>query len=79
MERACLSVPEAAEVLGISAKALWQRIYRGEVPYRRWGRRVFIPSQDLESFLSTLPGKTLDEAVAAVEEGTKLAPCTVAR
>jgi len=78
MERTYLSVPEAAAVLGISAKALWQRLYRGEVPYRRWGRRVFIPSEELESFLSALPGKTANEAVAAVEEGKKHAPCTAA-
>lgn len=27
-----LSVSEAAEVLGISSKAVWQRLYRGELP-----------------------------------------------
>jgi excisionase family DNA binding protein len=64
-----LSVPEAAEVIGISTKAAWQRLYRGELPYRRWGRRVMIPVDELESFLRSLPGKTADEAVAAVEEG----------
>ena len=69
MQNKYLSVPEAAEVLGISPKAAWQRLYRGELPYRRWGRRVLIPAQELERFLAALPGKTADEAAAAVEEG----------
>ena len=64
-----LKVAEAAPILGITQKAVRQRIARGELPYRRWGRRVLIPAQELESFLEALPGKTAKEAVAAVEEG----------
>jgi excisionase family DNA binding protein len=64
-----LKVPEAAQLLGISDKAAWQRLYRGELPHRRWGRRVLIPLDELERFISALPGRTADEAVAAVEEG----------
>jgi excisionase family DNA binding protein len=64
-----LRVSEAAPILGITQKAVRQRIARGELPYRRWGRRVLIPWQELERFLATLPGRTADEAVAAVEEG----------
>jgi excisionase family DNA binding protein len=63
-----LKVPEAAQLLGISDKATWQRLYRGEIPYRRWGRRVLIPLDELERFLAALPGKTADEAMARVEE-----------
>lgn len=64
-----LKVAEAAPILGITQKAVRQRIARGELPYRRWGRRVLIPAYELERFLASLPGKTADEAVAAVEEG----------
>jgi excisionase family DNA binding protein len=64
-----LKVAEAAPILGITQKAVRQRIARGELPYRRWGRRVLIPAQELESFLEALPSKTAKEAVAAVEEG----------
>jgi excisionase family DNA binding protein len=63
-----LKVPEAAKLLGISDKAAWQRLYRGELPYRRWGRRVLIPLDELENFIAALPGKTSDEAIAVVEE-----------
>jgi excisionase family DNA binding protein len=50
-----LKVPEAAKLLGISDKATWQRLYRGEIPHRRWGRRILIPLEELEKFLAALP------------------------
>jgi excisionase family DNA binding protein len=62
-----LTVSEAAEVLGTSERALWQRIYRGQVPYRKWGGKTVIPVADLEEFLSTLPGITVSEATAKAE------------
>jgi len=62
-----LRVSEIAQLLGITQKAVRQRIARGELPYRRWGRRVLIPAQELDRFLAALPGRTADEAVAAVE------------
>jgi predicted DNA-binding transcriptional regulator AlpA len=34
MGRKYLKVTEAAEMLGISTKAAWQRLYRGELPYK---------------------------------------------
>ena len=64
-----LKIPEAALLLGISEKATWQRLYRGELPHRRWGRRVLIPTEELDKFLAALPGKTAAEAIATVEEG----------
>ena len=64
-----LTFAEAAEPLGLSEKALRQRIFRGQIPYRKLGKRVLIPVDELERFLRSLPGKTVDEAVAAVEEG----------
>jgi len=64
-----IKVPEAAAVLGISEKAAWQRLYRGELPCKRWGRRVLISMEELEKFLAALPGTTAEQAVATVEEG----------
>jgi excisionase family DNA binding protein len=63
-----LKVPEAATFLGISEKAAWQRLYRGELPHKRWGRRVLIPMDELEKFLAALPGITADEAAVTVGE-----------
>jgi excisionase family DNA binding protein len=66
-----LTIAEAAPPLGLSEKAVRQKIFRGQLPYRKLGRRVLIPADELEQFLAALPGKTADEAVAAVEEGRK--------
>ena len=63
-----LTISEAAGPLGLSEKAVRQRIFRGQIPYRKLGRRVLIPAEELERFLAALPGKTAAEAVAAVEE-----------
>jgi len=59
---------EAAALIGSTEKALRNRLARRQVPYRKLGRRVLIPGDELEKFLATLPGTTADEAVAAVEE-----------
>jgi hypothetical protein len=63
-----LTIAEAAPAVGMTEKALRQRIFRGQFPHRRWGRRVIIPVAELESFLAGLPGKTDVEALTAVEE-----------
>jgi excisionase family DNA binding protein len=68
MTKKFLKVAEAAEMLGITQKAARHRIARGELPYRRWGTRVLIPAQELESFLQALPGCNAKEAAAAAEE-----------
>jgi hypothetical protein len=39
-----LTVAEAAPVWGLTEKALRQRIFRGQVPYRKFGKRVLIES-----------------------------------
>jgi excisionase family DNA binding protein len=66
-----LTIAEAAAPLGLSEKALRQRIFRGQLPYRKLGKRVLIPVDELAKFLTALPGKTAEEAVAAVEEGRR--------
>lgn len=63
-----LSVAEVAEELGISKRAVWQRIYRGQLPYRRWGRKVFVLRDELDTFLRGLPGTSSEEAAAKAQE-----------
>jgi excisionase family DNA binding protein len=63
-----LTVTRAAEVLSCTPKAVRQRIARGELPYRRWGRRVLIPAEELEAFMEALPGKSARQAASTVEE-----------
>ena len=71
METKFLKVPEAAKLLGISERAAWKRLYRGELPYRRWGKRVLIPVAELEAFMAALPGKSAEEALVTIEEGVQ--------
>jgi hypothetical protein len=63
-----LSVKEAAAELGITERAAWQRIYRNELPHRRWTSKVVIVASDLEKFIATLPGLSAEEAMAKVQE-----------
>lgn len=61
-----LSIPAAATLLGITAKALRLRIGRGEFPSRSLGRRRMVLRRDLEAFLDGLPGVSVKAALAAV-------------
>lgn len=63
-----LRVKEAAVELGISERAAWQRIYRNELPHRRWTSKVVIVASELEKFIATLPGLSAEEATAKVGE-----------
>ena len=62
-----LTVREAALAVGISERALWQQIYRGRFPHRRWGRKVVILEDEVTQFLRLLPGPALDDVVARAE------------
>ena len=68
MDKAFLTVAEVAVTLGITTSAAWQRLYRGALPYKRWGRRVLIPVAELQHFLDALPGRSAAEAVAVAAE-----------
>jgi excisionase family DNA binding protein len=46
------TVPEAAALLGISAWSYYEAIKKGELPYRRIGRRVVVPKIQLDAWLS---------------------------
>ena len=63
-----LTVPELAVELGITQRAAWQRIYRKQIPHRRWGRSVIIPRAELDEFLAALPGTSAQEAIQKVDE-----------
>jgi excisionase family DNA binding protein len=63
-----LSIEETAAILGLTPQAIRQRIARGQLPHRRWGRRVLVPKAELERLLGALPGRSADEAMSAVEE-----------
>jgi len=57
-----LDVVSAALLLGATEKAVRQRIARRLLPFRRLGGRIVFLRAELETFLSDLPGVTVDEA-----------------
>lgn len=44
LRRPWLTVPEVAELLGISEAAVYQRILRGSLPATRFGRSIRLPA-----------------------------------
>ena len=47
-----LTVPEAAQLLGISTWLAFQAVRRGELPSVRLGRRILIPRARLHAWLA---------------------------
>ena len=50
--RSTFSVPEAAEILGLSPFSAWAAVKAGYIPTIRIGRRVIVPRHALERLLS---------------------------
>lgn len=46
------TVPQAAELLGISPWAYYEAIKKNELPYRKVGRRIVVPKVQLEAWLN---------------------------
>ena len=49
--RLCITVPEAAEKLGISRNFAYELVKRGQLPVIRFGKRLLIPRVALEKML----------------------------
>jgi len=58
-----LDVHGAAELLGCTPKAIRKRVERRMIPFKKWGGRICFVRTELDSFISSLPGCDLDEAV----------------
>ena len=50
-DRLILTVPEVAELLGVSAWLVHQQVASGVIPCRRLGRRILIPRSRLMAWL----------------------------
>lgn len=67
-----LDIPQVAKILNRSELATRRAIERGQIPSRRWGRRVVILAADLAAFLNTLPSRVDDSQVRQNEvEGAR--------
>ena len=56
MERLCVSVEEAADMLGICRTTAYKKTQSGELPTVRVGRRVLVPVRALENWLHLQAG-----------------------
>ena len=63
-----LTVAEVAERLGISRRAVYQRINRNRIPFKRDGRNLMILEDELEAFIRALPGCSVEEALEEMKE-----------
>jgi predicted DNA-binding transcriptional regulator AlpA len=43
-------------VLGITRKSAYQRAARGQIPHRKWGRKLIFKRAEIVAFLDQLPG-----------------------
>jgi len=50
-KRLCITVPEAAAMLGISRNFAYELVRRRELPVRKFGKRLLIPRVALEKML----------------------------
>jgi len=51
VERLCLTVPEAAEMLGISRNFAYQLVKEGKLPVIKFGKKLLIPRAALGKML----------------------------
>jgi excisionase family DNA binding protein len=54
-----LSVKDMAALLRCSEQAVYKKVYRQALPYRKLGRKVIFLQQELEAYLNGLPGLEL--------------------
>ena len=52
-QRLTLTVPEVAEIVGVSRAHAYELIRLGRIPSIRLGRRLIVPRKALEDFLDT--------------------------
>lgn len=68
-----VSVPRAAELLGISPRTLWELIRTGKIPAARLTRRVLVPYSALLDFINARAdssGACVDASLSARRKAT---------
>jgi excisionase family DNA binding protein len=71
LARQALSVPEAAEVLGISTRAAWHYAKTGQLPTVRLGGRVLVPVRLLDELLNGATSPEMREPGLSRTQGSR--------
>lgn len=58
---AAFDLKTAAAVLGLTEKALRRHVDRRRIPFRRLGRKIIFLTTELQSWLASLPGMSIEE------------------
>ena len=56
-----VNLKEAAALSGLTTDALYRKIARRQLPYRKFGRRVLFKKSELLAFLDNLPGPRVED------------------
>ncbi|HEX9872583.1 MAG TPA: helix-turn-helix domain-containing protein [Candidatus Tectomicrobia bacterium] len=70
MKPAVLNPTDAAYFLSLREGAIGRLAREGRIPYRRIGHRLVFITAELETWLSRLPGVSVEQAVAAQQAHT---------
>ena len=54
--KAYLTTEDVAHLLGRTPKAIRRLVERGQLPYRKLGRRIVFLRAELDAFIEALPG-----------------------
>ena len=68
--RATITIPEAAELLGVGRSAAYEAARRGQLPTRRVGRKLLVPVPALLDWLTTVSPDQTRPLVPAHGTGT---------
>jgi excisionase family DNA binding protein len=65
------TLPEVAFYLEKTNKAVEKLVERRQIPFRRMQRRLIFDFSEIDQWLASLPGTTLEEALDRCTGGTK--------
>jgi hypothetical protein len=58
-----LNVASVAVFLGVTEKAVYAKVARRCIPFRRWGGKLIFVRRDIEEFLARLQGVQVHDAL----------------
>jgi len=73
-DRRYLDVISAATYLGTTSGAVYAAVARRQIPFRRLGRKILFDKNELDAYIKSLEGVSVEEAVARIQNRGTIAP-----
>ena len=67
-DRRYLDVGSTATYLGTTSTAIYAAVARRQIPFRRFGRKLLFDRIELDSYIKSLKGVSVEEAVARIQD-----------